>query len=405
MEWVKTTAKTLPEAIDLALDNLGVDESEAEIVVLEEPRQGLFGRMRGTARVEARVKPKPIRPKTERNRNRRNKAEGKGKGNDRNRRRSGSSGGSGGGQSSGRNRGGGDNRNRDGEGSSSGDRGGRRSGGRDGGGRDGGGRDGGRSGGRNGGGQGQKGRDGNRNDDGRNRSRQGSGGGSEDGGRKSAGRGGKESAARGGGNQTETKPKEETPVEEVAAHLKTFLSDLNEAFGFDGPVSVDSSEDDILVGRIEGRHGLMVGPKGRTLDAIQELARISCQRAVPSSVRIKVDVGGYRQERVEALAAFAAKAADRAAADQSEVALEPMSPADRKAIHDALSEDDRVETRSVGTEPRRKVLVVPVLVNDDDGDDDDVADDDVAGDDENLNGATAGDADVDVEVDVDIDAD
>ena len=70
MEWVKTTAKTLPEAIDLALDNLGVDESEAEIVVVEEPRQGLFGRMRGTARVEARVKPKAIRPKNERSRNR-----------------------------------------------------------------------------------------------------------------------------------------------------------------------------------------------------------------------------------------------------------------------------------------------------------------------------------------------
>ena len=80
MEWVTTTAKTLPEAIDLALDNLGVDESEAEIVVLEEPSKGLFGRVRGTARVEARVKPKAIRPKTERGRNRRGRGDAKSRG-------------------------------------------------------------------------------------------------------------------------------------------------------------------------------------------------------------------------------------------------------------------------------------------------------------------------------------
>ncbi|MGI9595876.1 MAG: RNA-binding cell elongation regulator Jag/EloR, partial [Acidimicrobiales bacterium] len=347
MEWVKTTAKTLPEAIDLALDNLGVDESEAEIVVLEEPRQGLFGRMRGTARVEARVKPKAIRPKTERNRNRRNRSEGgKGKGDrgkNRSRNRSGGQSGnrnSGNRESkSGNNRGGqGDERQRNDDRSRQG-------------------------------GRGQQSKD--RSEDQGNRS-SGSGGnrGRDGGGGRGGSGSGRERAERDGGQRrskgrsdnkdNETKPKEETPVEEVAAHLQTFLSGLTEAFGFDSDVSVDSSEEDVLVGRIEGQHGLLVGPKGRTLDAVQELARISCQRTVPSSIRIKVDVGGYRQQRVEALTTFARKAADSAVADSAEVALEPMSAADRKAIHDALSEDGRVETRSVGTEPRRKVLVVPL---------------------------------------------
>ena len=76
MEWVNITAKSLPEAIDLALDNLGVDESEAEIEILEEPRQGLFGRQRGNARIRARVKPKGTRPKVERGRSRRRGSEG-----------------------------------------------------------------------------------------------------------------------------------------------------------------------------------------------------------------------------------------------------------------------------------------------------------------------------------------
>ena len=375
MEWVKTTAKTLPEAIDLALDNLGVDESEAEIVVLEEPRQGLFGRMRGTARVEARVKPKAIRPKTERSRNRKGRGgEGRNRGGDRNKNRNRNrSGGQGGGNRSEKNSGGrneskqGGDRQKDDNRSKADAR-----------------SDGGRNESKQGGG-------------GRNRNRSGGqGGGGNGGGRgKSADQNGRSgrSNRRSNNNDYEAKPKEEASVDEVAEHLETFLSGLTEAFGFDSDVTIDRTEDDSLIGRIEGQHGLLVGPKGRTLDAVQELARISCQRTVPSSIRIKVDVGGYRQQRSEALGAFAKKAADSAVETDNEVALEPMSAADRKVIHDALSEDDRVETRSVGTEPRRKVLVVPVVeaeADDDEGDDQ--VDDVVAEADEELVEAGGGES-------------
>lgn len=381
MEWVKTTAKTLPEAIDLALDNLGVDESEAEIVVLEEPRQGLFGRMRGTARVEARVKPKAIRPKAERSRNRKGRGgegrnrSGGDRNKNRNRNRSGGQGGNRSDRNSGRSDSNRDSSNRD-------DSSGRNDSNRDSSGderkNDKGSRN---DGGRRGSAQGGRGRN---NRSGGDRSNSGGGGRG-----KSSDQGGRsgQSNQRSGSNRNEAKPKEESSVEEVAEHLETFLNGLTHAFGYDSTVSVDRSEDDVLVGRIEGQHGLLVGPKGRTLDAVQELARISCQRTVPSSIRIKVDVGGYREQRQVALAAFAAKAADSAVESDDEVALEPMSAADRKVIHDALSEDDRVETRSVGTEPRRKVLVVPLGEPAADDTDEDVDDDaeDVAA--EHSNGA------------------
>ncbi len=68
MEWVETTGKTIEEAKELALDQLGVDASEAEFETLEEPKSGLFGRTRGVARVRARVSPLTPRPKTERRR-------------------------------------------------------------------------------------------------------------------------------------------------------------------------------------------------------------------------------------------------------------------------------------------------------------------------------------------------
>ena len=71
MEWVETTARTVEEAKELALDQLGVVADDAEFEVLAEPKQGLFGRMRGEARVRARVRPTPVRPKQERRRGRR----------------------------------------------------------------------------------------------------------------------------------------------------------------------------------------------------------------------------------------------------------------------------------------------------------------------------------------------
>ena len=68
MEWVETTGKTVEEAKELALDQLGVDANEAEFELVEEPKSGLFGRTRGTARVRARVVPLTPPPKTERRR-------------------------------------------------------------------------------------------------------------------------------------------------------------------------------------------------------------------------------------------------------------------------------------------------------------------------------------------------
>ena len=75
MEWVETTGRTIEEAKDAALDKLGIDETDAEFEVLEEPRVGLFGRLRSEARVRARVRPNRPRPKEDRrDRQRRNRS-------------------------------------------------------------------------------------------------------------------------------------------------------------------------------------------------------------------------------------------------------------------------------------------------------------------------------------------
>ena len=66
MQWVETTGRTIEEAKNTALDQLGVADTDAEFEILEEPKAGLFGRTRGEARVRARVRPRSPRPKVER---------------------------------------------------------------------------------------------------------------------------------------------------------------------------------------------------------------------------------------------------------------------------------------------------------------------------------------------------
>ena len=325
------TGPSVDQAKDLALDELGVDETDAEFEVLEEPRTGLFGRTRGEAKVRARVRPSTPRPKHER-RERRGRGQGGGRGRGgRNRRgRGGGSGGGGGGGDRERSAGNGDGGDAA-KGQQRGDQRGGSSKGRS-------------RGGRSGGGRGEE----RRHDD-----RQ------EDRKRPAA-------AAATEGNE-EKKMTEAMPAAEQGEIVKEFLEGLLDAFGVDGDVDADVVDDDVVEIAADGSDlGLLIGPRGATLDAVQELARRSLQRQVEDTgdVRVRVDVGGYRQRRREALDRFARDAAAKVLDTGNRLALEPMSAADRKVVHDAINEVDGVSTISEGEDQRRRVVLVP------EGDDD-----------------------------------
>jgi spoIIIJ-associated protein len=106
--------------------------------------------------------------------------------------------------------------------------------------------------------------------------------------------------------------------------------------------------------------GVLVGPRGTTLQALQEVTRTVVQSKSPGRTdRILVDVAQYRERRVAALGRFAQQVAAEVVESGEERALEPMSAADRKAVHDALTENTAVVTRSEGEDPRRFVVVAP----------------------------------------------
>jgi spoIIIJ-associated protein len=151
---------------------------------------------------------------------------------------------------------------------------------------------------------------------------------------------------------------------EQGAIGKSFIEGLLTAMGITASVTtkeIDDTTIEIVVDHTPPTElGVLVGHRGVTLQALQELTRTAVQAKSPGRTdRILVDVARYRERRVAALGNFAKQVADDVVASGEERALEPMSAADRKAIHDALTSDARIETRSEGEEPRRFVVIAP----------------------------------------------
>jgi len=284
MEWVETTGKTVAQALDLALDRLGVDEDEVEYEVLVEPKAGFLGKLGGTdARLRARVKPLSREKPGERRRNRKDRG--------RSQKQTAPQP-----TSESRENPTGSQSRPNGEGTSSDPKRRRRS------------------------------------------------------------RGGRSSQSEG----TTVSTQEPTiSVDEQAALAVEFVRGIINAFQADGSVASRLEDDDVILVDVTGSElGLLVGQRGATLTAIEELVRTVLQRHTGGhGARIHVDVAGYRAKRREALTAFTRELVERVIETGREQVLEPMSASDRKVVHDTAATYDGVSTGSEGEEPRRRVVI------------------------------------------------
>ena len=151
-------------------------------------------------------------------------------------------------------------------------------------------------------------------------------------------------------------------LDEQAALAEEFVGGLAQEFGTSLTFTRDELQDDIL--RIEAAGddiGLLVGHKGATAQAIDDLVRTVLQRAGGSirEGKIRVDIGGVRARRNAALADFSRTVAADVLESGNDTAMEAMGGADRKLVHDVVSEIDGVDTRSEGEDPYRRVVIVP----------------------------------------------
>ena len=344
MEWIETTGATVDDAKERALDRLGVAEDELEYEILAEASRSMLGLKKTDARLRARVRPREPRQRVER----RDRDRSRGRRGDRSR--------AGKGKGNGRNDGGqGDGNRQRGDQAKKGD-GNRQRGDRA----------------KSGGG------------DSKRADRAKPSAGSPDGDSKETsssrrrGRGSGVSGEAGTGVESisddrasvgrdeiapDPAPKgEQMELETQSEIVEAFVAGLLDEMGLDARV-VSTIEDDRLSVEAQGLNlGLAIGHRGETVRAITEIARTIVQRRSAGDAVgfLSVDVGGYRERRRTFLEEFARNQADAVLDDGRARALEPMGSADRKVIHDTVSEIDGVETESEGSDRDRRVVIRPV---------------------------------------------
>ncbi len=146
-------------------------------------------------------------------------------------------------------------------------------------------------------------------------------------------------------------------VEEQATIAAQFLEGLVDAYGLEGTVTT-KIEEDVIIADVDGEQTeALVGVRGSVRSAIHELTRTVMQRYAHDTARLRLDIAGYAERRRQALTIYAERLIDQLMAEGGEIMLEPMSPADRKVIHDAAATREGVSSYSEGESPRRYVVL------------------------------------------------
>jgi spoIIIJ-associated protein len=143
---------------------------------------------------------------------------------------------------------------------------------------------------------------------------------------------------------------------EIAAD---YIEGLLDILDVDGDIDELVQNGRPMVEVVGGRLNNLVGNRGATLEALQELSRLAIYRQTGEPSRLLLDVGGFRAARRKELVAVAKNAAEKVKQHGEAVRLEPMSAFERKCVHDVINSTTGVESESEGVEPSRRIIVRP----------------------------------------------
>ena len=164
--------------------------------------------------------------------------------------------------------------------------------------------------------------------------------------------------------QSESSAPESTtqvPVsEELISDAHEYASRAADLMGLNARIEAYDAGEFVAVDVATEQAGLFIGQKGETIDALQYLLNVSVYRDREFSKRIVLDSEGYRQRRIEAIQGIAHRTARRAIREQRPLELPPMSPQERRIVHQYLQSDSRVTTSSEGRGESRKVSISPL---------------------------------------------
>ena len=150
--------------------------------------------------------------------------------------------------------------------------------------------------------------------------------------------------------------------QEPAERVRELVEEVLDELDLGGEVEI-VEDDGRITASVEGDddYGLLIGKRGQTIDALQLIAYQAAFRGMRERKRVVVDAAGYRERRRETLTARADRAAEQALSGNSSVEMDPMSAQERRVVHEHLKDRSGVETYSEGDEPRRCVVVAPLV--------------------------------------------
>ena len=157
----------------------------------------------------------------------------------------------------------------------------------------------------------------------------------------------------------EEKTKEFVVDDAVVDEAKDFLAKIFKAMKIEVVMEkFVNKKDGCVVLKLHGDDmGILIGKHGQTLDSLQYLTNLVANKNTENRVHIVIDVENYRERRAETLVRLARRLADKVKKSGERVVLEPMNPHERKIIHTALQNDNKITTLSEGSEPYRKVVI------------------------------------------------
>ena len=165
-----------------------------------------------------------------------------------------------------------------------------------------------------------------------------------------------------GADEDEEAPEEPSrdaaDLEQESEIAADYVEGLLDVADLDGDIDMDVEGDRALVSVVGATLQELVGPRGEVLEALQELTRLAVHRQTGVRTRIMLDVGGYRARRRMELTALGRDAAEDVSRTGVSRRLDPMTPFERKIIHDAVAEAG-LRSESEGEEPNRRVVVLP----------------------------------------------
>lgn len=144
---------------------------------------------------------------------------------------------------------------------------------------------------------------------------------------------------------------------EAKKNLEGFLKDFFEKIDKNTEYNIKVKKNGIYVTVNNKNLGYLIGYRGETLYALQNILSAVAGKGIENKVRVFLDIEGYREKREKTLEELAEKISKTVIKTKKSVTLEPMQAYERKIIHSKLQNNDKVETRSIGEEPRRRVII------------------------------------------------